>query len=58
MYEIAIAKEIKAKKIKVINMPDFNVYHEFNYIWRKNSVFHEYFQEIHESLLEFNSYEN
>lgn len=44
LYEIAASKEIKEKKLKQIKIPHFDLYHEFNYIWRKNSVFGDYYQ--------------
>lgn len=46
MYEIAVKKEIEEGKLQIINIKDFNLYHEFNYIWRKNSVFEKYYQDI------------
>ena len=51
MYEIAVKKELEEGKIRVINVPDFNVYHEFNFIWRKNSVFHDYYQSLCSDLV-------
>ena len=51
MYEIAVKKELKEGKIRTVNVPDFNMYHEFNFIWRKNSVFHEYYQSLYSSLI-------
>ncbi len=46
MYEIAVKKEIEEKKLKRIEIPHFDLCHEFNYIWRKNSVFGDYYQSL------------
>ncbi|MGB4660970.1 MAG: LysR substrate-binding domain-containing protein, partial [Mobilitalea sp.] len=51
LYEIAVKKEIEEGKIRVIKLPDCNMYHEFNFIWRKNCVFHEYYQSLYSSLM-------
>lgn len=51
MYEIAVKKELEEGKIRIINIPDFNMHHEFNFIWRKNSVFHDYYQSLYFSLM-------
>jgi DNA-binding transcriptional LysR family regulator len=51
LYEIAVRKELEEGKIRVVDVPEFNLYHEFNFIWRKNSVFRDYYQEIYTSLM-------
>lgn len=51
MYEIAVRKELKEGSIREIKIPDFNMYHEFNFIWRKNSVFQDDYQSLYVSLI-------
>ena len=46
MYEVAVKKDLREGKLRRIELSDFPLYHEFNYIWRKNSVFKEYYQEL------------
>ncbi len=46
MYEIAVRKELADNTLRSIVLPDFPLHHEFNFIWRKNSVFKEYYQSL------------
>ena len=46
LYETAVRKELGDGVLRKIEIPDFPLYHEFNYIWRRNSVFKEYFQSL------------
>ena len=50
LYEIAVRKEIEEGKLRKIKIPEFNIHHEFNYIWRKNSVFDEYYRSLFSSI--------
>jgi len=52
MYEIAAKKELEEGRLKVVAIADFDVCHEFNYIWRKNSAFYEYYQTLFTSLFD------
>ena len=51
MYEIAVRKELEEGIIREIKIPNFNMHHEFNFIWRKNSVFQDYYQSLYASLI-------
>lgn len=51
MYEIAVRKELQKGTLRKVELPDFPLYHEFNYIWRKNSVFKEYYQTLFPLLI-------
>jgi DNA-binding transcriptional LysR family regulator len=51
IYEIAVKKELSEGTLRQINISNFDLYHEFNYIWRKNSVFSDYYNKICNSLL-------
>ena len=52
MYEIAVKKELEEGRLKAVTIADFDLYHEFNYIWRKNSAFYEYYQTLFSSLFD------
>jgi DNA-binding transcriptional LysR family regulator len=52
MYEIAAKKELEEGRLKAVAIADFDVCHEFNYIWRKNSAFYEYYQTLFTSLFD------
>lgn len=52
LYEIAVQKEIQEGLLRKIEIPNFPLYHEFNYIWRKNSVFKEYYQSLFSLMID------
>lgn len=51
MYEIAVKKELSEGILRKINIEHFHLYHEFNFIWRKNSVFTDYYKKLFYSLI-------
>ncbi len=51
LYEIAVKKEIEAGLLRKIVLPDFPLFHEFNYIWRKNSIFQDYYKSLFENIV-------
>lgn len=50
LYEIAAKEEIKKKRLVEIPMEDFHITHRIHFIWRKNSVFSSYYQNIYQEL--------
>lgn len=50
MYEIAAKKELEEGRLKSVTIANCDLYHEFNFIWRKNSAFYEYYQTVFASL--------
>lgn len=50
IYEIAVKKELSEGTLRQISIPGFQLHHEFNYIWRKNSVFENYYKELFNSI--------
>ncbi len=48
LYERAVAKEIKNGELKIVNVKNMNVSHEFTYIWRKGSIFSDEYRNIFE----------
>lgn len=53
LYEAAVRKEIEQGELEIIDLDDFHILHEFNFITLKNTVFKKqydaFFQSIHES---------
>ena len=45
LYRTVVEKEIQKKLLKVIEIPEFHVSHEFNAVWKKNSAFEEQYCE-------------
>ncbi|MFA9465551.1 MAG: LysR family transcriptional regulator [Velocimicrobium sp.] len=50
IYEIAVKKELEEGTLREIKLPGADLLHEFNYIWRKNSVFRDYYLDLYESF--------
>jgi uncharacterized protein (DUF4213/DUF364 family) len=45
LYEAAIKKELKDGILKEIKLKDFQVAHDFSFVWNKSSIFSENYQE-------------
>lgn len=50
IYEVAVKDELQKEILREIPLEDFNVTHDFTFIWRKNSVFQDYYKEIYNIL--------
>lgn len=48
VYHAAVAKELQIQKLKQINIEGLKISHDINFIWRKNSVFKDYYEELFE----------
>jgi DNA-binding transcriptional LysR family regulator len=46
LYEAAVKKELKDGILKEIKLTDFQVTHDFSFVWNKGSIFSENYQEI------------
>ncbi|MDF2543017.1 MAG: LysR family transcriptional regulator [Herbinix sp.] len=46
LYEAAVKKELADGSLKKIKLKDFQVAHDFNFVWNKGSVFSENYQEV------------
>lgn len=46
LYEAAVRKELKAGILREIKLKDFNVTHNFEFIWNKGSAFSDNYREI------------
>ena len=52
LYKTVIEKELRQKTLKIIDIPGFHVTHEFNAVWKKDSVFGVQYSEWIDLLLE------
>lgn len=50
LYEAAVKKELDAGALREIKLTDFQVTHDFKFIWNKGSVFSEHYREICKTL--------
>ena len=48
IYQMAVTNEINQGILKQIKINDLQIRHEINFIWRKNSVFSDYYQQLFE----------
>lgn len=53
MYRIAVEAELKAGLLKEIKISELLIKHDINFVWRKNSVFVEYYQQLFKQFLKF-----
>lgn len=51
LYEIAVKKELEEGRIRSVPVAGSELSHEFNFIWRKNSVFRSYYQSLYDTLM-------
>ena len=52
LYKTVVEKEIQKKLLKVIEIPEFHVSHEFNAVWKQNSAFEKQYNEWIDDILE------
>ena len=50
LYEAAVEQELKEKKLKRIQLKDFQIWHDLTFIWRKNSIYSEHYKALYEAL--------
>jgi len=46
LYKAAVKKELMQKQLKIIPLKDFKLFHDFTFVWRKNSIFREEYRQI------------
>lgn len=51
LYEAAITEELLKKELIQIPLKNFSITHEFYFVWRKNSIFSNYYANILEEFL-------
>ncbi len=52
LYEVAVKEEIAKGELMNIDIPDFNVCHDFNFIWRKGSVYSDIYHTLFQRFLD------
>lgn len=52
LYRRAVERELEASTLRLVPLADFDVAHEFTFLWRKNSVFEAQFRELFSALRE------
>lgn len=46
LYEAAVRRELEEKTLVKINLEDFKLSHDFTFIWRKGSIYPEYYRKM------------
>lgn len=46
LYETAVRHELEKGELRKLSLEDFQVQHDFTFIWRRNSVFSDYYKEL------------
>lgn len=50
LYRMAVKRELEEGRLCEIKMNDMNITHDFTFIWREGSIFHEDYQKIYQML--------
>lgn len=50
LYQTAVKRELEEGRLCEIQMDDMNITHDFTFIWREGSIFHEDYQKIYQML--------
>lgn len=50
LYKTVVDKELEEKVLHEIEIPDFNIEHEFNVVWKSNSIFYDEYKNVVGSL--------
>lgn len=53
MYRVAVEEELKAGLLKEIKIAGLSIKHDINFVWRKNSVFADYYRQLFNQYFEF-----
>ena len=48
LYRMAVKRELEEGRLCEIKMDDMNITHDFTFIWREGSIFHEDYQKIYQ----------
>lgn len=50
LYEAAVKKELEDGRLRRVVLEDFELSHDFTFIWRKDSIYSEYYRELYRLL--------
>lgn len=53
MYRIAVEDELRAGLLKEIKISELSIKHDINFVWRKNSIFVDYYRQLSKQFLKF-----
>ncbi|NNJ31890.1 LysR substrate-binding domain-containing protein [Lacrimispora defluvii] len=48
LYETAVKRELEEGILRKIHLEDFELFHDFSFIWRKGSIYQTYYKELFE----------
>lgn len=51
LYKTVVEMELREKRLREIVVPDFQLAHEFNAVWKSNSIFYEEYRNIIHNLI-------
>ena len=51
MYKTVAMESLKNHELVQLTIPNFNIYHEFNFIWRKNSIYKQEYQTLLQEMI-------
>lgn len=58
LYEAAVREELAAGKLVKLPLSDFHITHDFTFIWRRNSVFSDYYKGLFYQLADKKFFED
>ncbi len=53
IYKIAVEKELESGLLKEIDIAGLSIEHDINFVWRKNSVFIDYYRQLFKLFFEY-----
>lgn len=51
LYKTVVKSELKERRLREIEIPGFQIVHEFNAVWKSNSIFEEEYRSIIQKML-------
>ena len=52
IYRVAVEKELETGLLKEIKIAGLSIKHDINFVWRKNSVFADYYRQLFNQYFE------
>ena len=46
LYEVAVREELEKGEMQKICLKDFQIFHDFTFLWRRGSIYADRFKEI------------
>lgn len=54
LYELSVRAELSHGLLKKVEIPDWDVSHEFRFVWRKDSIYQDYYEKMFEKFCQPN----